>query len=446
MSKIKNYLTGIVLLLCAFGAAGQEVPATGIQREVAYQTSMCKSFKLPCDVEIDSLSGQDWIYLQTRPLLVKRTEIRIVDFWFTFTYLFPQRPRYERDYEFQIGKSVTDAWGSRLYTHEGEEFYRLDNEEVDESFAITAAEIETYGLFNGMFEMPIAEIVAHCDSAGIPIYVWEQKLLIVQQEEGENTRTEVETDFENLYSEIRVFENNIHTLTDRMEYQRVNGFIIPTKIKKVSYSELPSEIRYQITEVETYENYTVTGGNGLVLVDWTLQNEQPFSITVTPNPADEQITVHFSTPLDGEVNITIKDIANLIVWEKDVYMVGNDYPIDITALEAGLYTVVCTYENKVVQTDFLKEGIGQYPIQVNIDIQAVPNPATNNISILFPEDINAIMNVKIIDLMGTKYLDKAMYIQDNALQIIDISHLPAGIYYVFCINNDWTGYTQFIKQ
>ena len=265
----------------------------------------------------------------------------------------------------------------------------------------------------------------------------------MQQDSAE--RTEIETDFEQLYFETRLYQNNVHILSDRTDYQFVNGYVIPAKSVRVHYSELPSETRYQITEVETHENYTVTGGNGDTLVDWTLQNEQEFAITVSPNPADTQIVVHFSPPLDDDANLKIKNVANNIVWERTIPAEEIDYVIDITSLESGLYTVVCVHENDTAEAGFVKEGIGQYSVQVNIDIQVVPNPATDYLRVLFSENINAVMNVKIIDPMGTKYLDKPMYITGNALQISGISYLPAGIYYVFCINSEWMGYTQFIR-
>jgi len=104
------------------------------------------------------------------------------------------------------------------------------------------------------------------------------------------------------------------------------------------------------------------------------------------------------------------------------------------------------HENDTAEAGFVKEGIGQYSVQVNIDIQVVPNPATDYLRVLFSENINAVMNVKIIDPVGTKYLDIPMYVTGKTLQISDINHLPAGIYYVFCINSDWMGYAQFVKQ
>jgi len=441
MNKKKNYLTGVVLLLCAYGAAGQ--PTTTVQREVEYQTSTFKCFKIPCDKDPDSLSQLDLVYLERKPPFLRKVKFDIQDYWLRITNSYPQLPRYERDYEFQMGKSVTDKWGTRLYYHNDSMYYNLENEIENEDYLLSAAEIENYGFFNGLFGTPIAEIVDYCEDAGIPVYVWGEKLLIVQEDSLE--RTEIETDFEQLYFETRLYRNNVHILSDRTDYQLVNGYIIPAKSVRVHYSELLSETRYQITEVETYENYTVTGRNGDTLVDWTLQNEQEFAITVSPNPADTQIVVHFSPPLDDDANLKIKNVANNIVWERTIPAEEIDYVIDITSLESGLYTVVCVHENDTAEAGFVKEGIGQYSVQVNIDIQVVPNPATDYLRVLFSENINAVMNVKIIDPMGTKYLDKPMYITGNALQISGISYLPAGIYYVFCINSEWMGYTQFIR-
>ena len=170
MRKIKNYLTVIVLLLCAFGAAGQ--PTTTVQRNVEYQTSTLKCFKIPCDKDPDSLSQLDLVYLEQKPAFLRKVKFEIQNGWLSITNIYPQLPRYERDYEFQMGKSVTDKWGTRLYYHNGEEYYHLENEAENEDYRLDSAEIENYGFYNGLFETSINEIVTHLEKTDILFYVW----------------------------------------------------------------------------------------------------------------------------------------------------------------------------------------------------------------------------------------------------------------------------------
>jgi len=442
MNKIGSYLVGVALVLGSFAASGQGM--AGLQRGVEYATSTCTLFSIPCDKDPDSLSQLDLVYLERKPAFLRKAKFEIQDGWLSITNVYPQRPRYERDYEYQKGKSVTDKWGTRLYYHDGDEYYNLENETENEDFLLDGEAVSGYGFYNGLFSTSIEEIQAFCDSVGMPAYVWGQKLLIVQEDTAE--RREIETDFEQLYFEMRLYRNNVHVLSDRADYQRVGGYIIPAKNTRVYYSELPSETRYQITEVETYQSYKVTGLNDSILVDWEPQSNLPFSITVTPNPADSQIVVQFSSQLDGAANLKIKNATQAVVLEENLTTVPLVYLMDITALASGLYTVVCVHENDTAEASFVKEGIGQYPVQVVVGIQVVPNPAQDQIAIYFSESINAVMNVKIIDLMGIKYLDVPMYVAGNTLQITDISYLPAGAYYVFCTNSEWTGNAQFMKN
>ena len=365
--------------------------------------------------------------------------------WLSITNTYPQKPRYERDYEFQMGKSVTDKWGTRLYYHNDSMYYNLENETENEDYLLEMVEIDGYGFYNALFETPINEIVTYCESLGIPVYVWGQKLVIVQEDTTE--RTEIEADFDQLYFETRLFRDSVHILTDRTDYQRVSENIIPIKSKRVYYSELPSETRYQITELETYQFYRVKGLNGNTLVNWVKQNPLPFAFTVTPDPADDTIRLLFSTPLNGMLNLKMIDIEDNIVFDDSIFVDGNAYTININHLESGIYTVVCVYENDTAEADFLKEGIGLFP-NINptvMEIQILPNPATDNITVVFPVIINANMSVKIMDVMGTVHLNSAPFIFGKTLSI-NISSLPAGIYYITCINNSGTAYKKFIKN
>ena len=181
MSKKRKILTVCTLLFICTMSWGQ-IPTMGLQRSVEYKTSTCKTFKILCDVVVESLSPLDFVYLEAKPATIRFSEFIIVNDWLTITYNYPQMPRYERDYEFQMGKSITDKWGTRLYYHDGQEYYNLENEVENENFAVDVAEIETYGFFNGMFDVSIDTICTQLDMAGIPYYRLGQKLLMTHED------------------------------------------------------------------------------------------------------------------------------------------------------------------------------------------------------------------------------------------------------------------------
>ena len=430
-----RYAAGFVLLLYAFGAYGQP-----FQRQVLYETSTVKCFKVACDVEVISLSALDMVCLETKPAVIRQKEFVLEKDWLTISYVYPKQPRYDKDYEFKMGKSVTDKWGTTLYLHNGKEYLNLPNKEINNDFLIDHETINTYGFFNDLFD-PSLKICDQLTREGIPFYTWGQKLLIFHTHENE--QIEVEIDFEQLYMETRTFVDKIHEFTDRTEYRRMDNWIIPAKDKRISYSELPSGIRYQITEIETYLSYLVINEKGDTLVN---KENNSFEIQVSPNPAQDYITIDFSIPINDDVNVQLLDIMNKVIRENDEFVKDGTLKIDVSTLEPSMYTVLCTYRDEQAQADFLKDGIGQYsyPNPVNIDIQIIPNPTKDYITVRFPVTINEEMTVKIMDAMGNVHFYDKLYVMNNEMKI-DVHYLRLGIYYIVCSNKDGVAYAKFIK-
>ena len=455
MSRRKIILVVCTLFICTMSWG--QLP-TGLQRSVAYKTSTCKTFKIPCYAELEALSQLDWVYLNAKPATMRISEFVIVNNWLTISYNYPQMPRYERDYEFEMGKSVTDKWGTRLYYHDGEQYYNLENEVANEDFAVDAAEIGTYGIFNDLFDVSIDVICVQLDEAGIPYYRWGQKLLMTHEEEVENPddedeiivkRMEIETDFGTLYMEMRTFVNGEHQMTDRKEYQRVNDFIVPTMGKRVYYSTLPSETKYQITETETYLSYKVTGETGNVIVNVEeVENSTDFTIDISLDEEQSTAFVNFTPPITGDVNAKIINGTIVVLEQNATLTEGEILQIGISDLEPGTYTVVCTQNDNVAQADFVKNGISTYqePDPAEMTITVAPNPATSSINVIFPVDIANFMHVKITDMMGISYWESDVSIAGNILTL-DVIFLPAGnLYYIICTNNDGTGTAKFFKR
>ena len=334
-----------------------------------------------------------------------------------------------------------------MYYHDGEAYYNLPSEEENTDFLLPIEEINAYGFYNALFDKPIDEIAGQFDGTDMAVYVWGSKIVIMQEEEQAQGiyRMEMEADFEQLYMEMRTFIDDTHQFTDRMTYQRVDDWVIPAQSTRIYYSELPSEIRYQITEIETYLSYQVIDGQRNEVIN---THSALFEIQVNPNPAQEQITVHFSIPLDGELDIKIVDAANNVVWEQEEHFTGTEMDIDISQLESGFYTVLSTYNDETAEAHFLKEGIGQYtdPQPVEMELQVLPNPVTDAITLVFPVPINAVMHVKITDMIGITYLETEYYVLENTLLIPAMAHLPNGMYYIICTNSDGTASVRFMKQ
>jgi len=200
--------------------------------------------------------------------------------------------------------------------------------------------------------------------------------------------------------------------------------------------------------METYLSYQVINEIGDTIVN--VVEEIPsdaFSILVTPEPAEDEITLHFTPAIDGEVSTKIIDESNAIVWEQGIIVAGDEAVIDITELEAGMYLVVCIHNADEAATTFVKYGIGSYEEtnQATMQITVVPNPATGAITVSFPVSIDAVMNVKILDVMGMIYHESNPYVVGNNLSL-DVSSLPAGMFYLVCTNNSGVATAKFFKQ
>jgi hypothetical protein len=442
MKNIIIYSIVLTMFLSMASVSGQ--PAQ-VQKTVAFETSLIKTFKVSCDVEIEDLSQLDLVYLEAKPTLLSQTEFVIKNNKLSIIRTYPQTPHYEGDYEFQMGKSIVDIWGTRLYTHDGEEYYNLPNEEENENFILSQEEIETYGFFNAIFDVSIDEMQAYFSEIGAENYRWGQKIVVIHTEETEDgiIRTEAEMDLEHLYFETRLFKNEVHTLSNRSEYQKIDDNIIPIRSKHIYYSELPNGTLYQITQIEQYLSYQVIDENGNILTDYT----NPFGLQITPNPALDSIWINFSIPINEDINVQILDATNNIVLDLNEMVSNQKLFIDISMLEPGIYAILCTYKEETALAMFSKNGIGEYdnPDITTINLQITPNPATNNIDVVFPMEINAVMSVKIMNMMGYTFINEEMYISGNYLPI-DIHSLPFGIYYIVCTNEDGTAYTKFLKQ
>ena len=437
----KKNLMVVVLLGGALNVLGQ--PNTTMQKEVSYQTSTVKTYSVPCDVVLSSLSAYDNSYLKAKQPLIRQAKQVIENGWLTITSAYPQHPYYDECYGFKIGKSVTDKWGTKLYAHNGEMYSNLENRVVNETFAVTAEEMAGYGVFNNLFpSMDVAR--TQLDAEGIPYQHIGHKLIAISEEEMEEViRMETEIDFEQFYLEKRTFRNDILVFTERTEYMQKDGWIIPTMTQKSYNSELPSGIPYQITEVETYLSYKVTGINGEIIVSMEEETSTDLVMTIVLDENKTHALVHFSTPIHGMVIAKILNAANEVVLIQDLHVVGNSMILDISGLEAGSYTLICTHEDSEAQTNFIIEDREHYE---PIDIQIIPNPVTSNkIDVVFSVEINTEMIVTITDIMGTVYFNANMFVDGNMLSM-DIPFLTAGIYNINFVNNGNKANARFIKQ
>jgi hypothetical protein len=359
----KKIVVGFVLFFLTLGAFGQQ---TEVQRKVLYETSTYKMYAVDCEVAVDSLSADDSVYLQSKPPLIRQAEHLIENGWLTITHNYPQEPLYDRNFDFQIGKSVTDKLGTRLYPKTSGEYYHLDNFVGIENFYYDFDKISVYGFFNDLFSVSIDEVCNSLNTAGVSVSRQGQKLMVIRKDNY--LRKETEIDFEHLIFEVRVFEYSMLVSTNRTEYRKQNERIIPARHTHLYYDVLPSGISYQITQIEDYLSYQVFGENGDILVNYpttttvdistdSTQTTTPtaWTIQVLPNPATDNISVVFPIEINANMEVKIADVMGVVYFHSWITVVGNSFSVAIQPFPTGMYSITCINADGTANTYFLKQ-------------------------------------------------------------------------------------------
>jgi hypothetical protein len=361
----KNFLKVVLCLLFLATIGGKEAYCQ-IQRQVNSSTITKTTCAVPSYIDEDSISALDIIAMEyddlekcTEQVINAENELTVIDYY-------PQQPRWENDYQYMIGKSVTSKDGTVLYDHEGNEYYRLDSYNPD--FILSQYEIEDYGVFNGLFDIGKEELIELLQMSGFEVS--EQDGFIIASFEN----IEIAINLDELIVETRFFgeedneffaeEGNKLEMSDRRNYIKVNNYIVPVKNIRVHYSTLPSGIPYEITEEESYLFYQVINKNNSIV---KTGNESIFNNCVTNSVTGietiQQQTTElkiYPNPTNGTLHVTSYALhENTVIELFDIYgknllsipsILYHETTIDIIHLAYGMYFMkITTNENTIIK-------------------------------------------------------------------------------------------------
>ncbi|MFC2100297.1 PKD domain-containing protein [Bacteroidota bacterium] len=94
-------------------------------------------------------------------------------------------------------------------------------------------------------------------------------------------------------------------------------------------------------------------------------------------------------------------------------------------------------------------GINDLDASSQIKMEVYPNPAHDNINILFSKTFSGIYEFEIMNLLGqVVYHDQIMHIDENTIITLDLNDLPSGIFLLTAksINGNRTQSLKFIKR
>ena len=217
-----------------------------------------------------------------------------------------------------------------------------------------------------------------------------------------------------------------------------------------------------ITATANHENATVSGDGAKQLA----VGANLFTITVTAENGvttlDYTVTVNRAEPSTDATlsSLTISEGEFTPAFNSDIFEYTVDVAYTVTAVRfiatathskaivagdglkqlatgANLFTITVTAEDGVAKLDYAvtvnRAGVGVNELEItNSELRVFPNPTTGVLN-LIQETMNneqlTMNNVEILDIYGKK-LSSNHLIPSSSNHLINISHLPAGIYFL----------------
>lgn len=353
------YILLILLSIIINQSLAQEPP----QRELRCSLLTQTVYSVPINTDMDSITDIDSIKMITNDILEYVTYVINQENELTITCNYPELPRYENDYQYEIGKAVSNKEGTIIYDHDNNEISSNLNTTIDSSFILSNT--ETYGVDNEMFSVDITTVESILSQAGFQSFI--QDSLITALSEN----FEMEIDYRNLVFEVRYFIDSILEISNSTYYKIVDEYIIPFKEVSIHYDTLPGcGFRYQISEIKNYLTYTLLDNNNIIIdVVNDLDNainenvniyqyeevrQLESDIKVYPNPASNLITIIFPFYLNKNINVDIiNPLGSVLIYIKNIN--EKQVTLDIASLKKGIYLIRCYNKDKTISTRFVKQ-------------------------------------------------------------------------------------------
>ncbi len=365
MKTIRKIIFAVILLeLVAIIKINAQVP---MQREVRCSTITKTYYSVTDNTIINNIPDFDLVQLVSDDLY-KVEEYVINENQLSIIYTYPQLPRYENDYQYEVGKFIADMYGSTLYDHDNNILDQDLYDEVDNSFILSHQEVIEYGNYYKYFHInPFIAIAKFNQNGFITNYIGGVLIAV-------NDSSEIEINFNELTDEFRYYDNeDMLIFSKKTHYAMFEYIVYPTKEIEIHYDILPkSGTRYQIKNIKSYYYYTITS-NGTVLIE--IHNDIPeeaenvnnlnisqyqeikkreIDLKTYPNPATNEVTLTLPFYMNENINIDIMSSLGKVLISKN-NISGDEIKIDISSLKKGVYFIRCKRNDKTINTKFIKK-------------------------------------------------------------------------------------------
>lgn len=370
----------LFLFLISSSAIGQNIFSLYTEQDsqwgkvkISSNATIQQFFSLPIDVDFSLLNDLDFAVMVSKNHNENVIETINNDNTITIIKLL-EHP------ETCVPSMFDDITGVRLnidsvsvYGADGGMVYSEAND-LDEIPYYTIAEddIYSYGIYNSWFGMQnhvkIDSIINHYSTAGF-VTDYEDGILLAV-----NDTLEVEIDFEYLVYEERYFDNDTLVLISQKRFSDIDGKYIPLQDITIRYNYLPySGIRYQISEIKTYNYYEIVNDNGSSVVCFGSPNGD-YSIApdngtiyqykeiekhnqkmkVYPNPVTNELNVELPFNITGKVTVEIYSVVGQRISHSEI-VTQNTLKVNTENLPKGSYIIKCSSNKNVASKNFIKQ-------------------------------------------------------------------------------------------
>lgn len=337
-------------------------------RQVVYTTTTSKVFAVPKNVSIEE---EVTTYDLTKMTSIDKNQRRIFsvgqDGKAEIITWFLETPRYEYDYEFGVGSSITNEKGTRLYDHDGNMIHEILNDQPNPDFRIEPDIIPGLGLIN-LFSQGLDQwrTALELQDYTVSFNPDGSELIAV------NDSMEIYINPSRLTFETRLFRDSLMEYSDWNKYQNVDGKIIPLVSVLTTYDLLENHTRFQQSEVTRYNSYYILNQTGDTVVAYfssatTAEKKADIqiarfeeqvmkngSLKVFPNPATQEIQVSIPAFIGATVDLEILSMQGSLISRVENLSTNTIHSVDVSNLQPGGYLLRCGKDGRWKSAKFVK--------------------------------------------------------------------------------------------
>lgn len=344
-----------------------------------FETTLTTSvFAVPKDTKVEELSDMDLNKMIAEDKIVEKETFIDDNYQMNIISIFPQMPRWENDYEFEIGKTIINKEGLFFYNHQDSLIYsNKDTVEINmnedslnkyDFLNIDSILVDYYGL-NKMFSIDLQYYIDLYDEIGFTTLINSEGAF-----SAINDSIEIYINPKKLITETRYFDYNGNiTFSDWRRFQKIDTYVIPLVNVLTTYENLFSGIRLQRSDITEYTKYKILDKDGTEIVfyekeeqivkkkngslefsEYTPVEKKNGELIVYPNPANSLINIELPYYASEKNDIEILNSMGLIVKRENNVLSGSRITINISDLKPGIYLIRNGSEGKWKTTKFVK--------------------------------------------------------------------------------------------